>query len=329
MKVTTRAFRRGSSTLCQRMVGLGLLVGGWLVQDVHPLAAAQATGAAATGETKSADKAAGKASKAAPIPGDLAIVNALKKSWQGISCTAEMTVSSGGGPLLAAPMAISYNKDVLNWVAFITPPTPCAGSVVLGGARLGIGNQPDLLLGTPPTFTVGNGPATLSWKKIEKKPKDGQPASVGSLCSGGGGGSGSDDLFGGFAGGMADRPDNKSWDTENPNLLKLEGKMKGTEKSEQGRYTVWLDKTRGYLPVRNERWPEQGAHSVTTWQAKEVTPGHWLPVHWETSAPGRPTLTGEFKSLRCDKPVPATWFKQASYPDVAAQKPILAVIQSK
>lgn len=304
-------------------VGVWAVCGIWAGTSVSSLQAAGETPADAKASTPKSS------TKTPAIPGDLAILNGLKKSWQGTSCTAELTVSSGGGALLSAPIAISYSKDVLQWVAFITPPTPCAGSVVLGGTRLGVGSQPSLMLGTPPSLTVGNGPATLTWKKLEKKSTENQPVSVGSLCGGGGGGGGSEDLFGGFAGGMADRPDSKSWDAENPNLLKLEGKMKGKEKSEQGRYTVWLDKSRGYLPVRNERWPDLGAHSVTTWQAKEVTPGHWLPVRWETSAPGRPTIIGEFKNLQCAKQLPSTWFDQKTYPDISAEKPIISQILGK
>lgn len=271
---------------------------------------------------------AASATKSPPVPTDLAVVKSLKKSWEGVSCTGELTVSAGGSAMLAAPLAIAYAKDTLSWVAFITPPTPCAGTVVLGGVKLGLGQQPNLMMGTPPGLVIGDAPVALKWKKIEQKPKDGAPVNVGSLCSGNGGG-GSDDMFGGFAGGLADRPDSRTWDTENPSLLKLDGKMKGKEKFEQGRYTVWLDKSKGYLPVRNERWPDQGAKTITTWQPKEVTPGHWLPVRWETVTPGKPTLIGEFKNLRCDAPIPPTWFSQATYPDIASQKPVIAQIQGK
>lgn len=268
------------------------------------------------------------APKKTPIPGDLALVNALKKTWEKTSCTGELNVQlAGQGTVLAAPLAISYSKDVLSWVAFITPPTPCSGSVVLGGVRLGPGNQPAVMMGVPPGLVVGGGPSTLQWKKLENKEGENAKVNVGGLCGAQGGGS--DELFSGFAGGMGDRPESRSWDEANPTLLKLEGKLKGKEKSQQGRYAVWLDKSRGYLPVRNEKWPEQGAHVVTTWEPKEVTPGHWLPVKWETVAPGRPSMIGEIRNLRCDRPISPEWFKQSTYPDLAAEKPILQQLQAK
>jgi len=86
---------------------------------------------------------------------------------------------------------------------------------------------------------------------------------------------------------------------------------------------------RGYLPVRSERVPEQGAAVLTRFESKEVTPGHWLPVKWEVSGAGRPTLVGELQELRCDRTLPKGWFDARSYPDVASQASTIRIIRSK
>ncbi|MFM7201853.1 MAG: hypothetical protein ACKO6N_13805 [Myxococcota bacterium] len=319
-----------NNTPSSRRWGLALLAWmGWVSIGLLETSAPGASAGHAVTAAWSISSAAAASAKAPAVPNDLQLVNGLKKSWNGISCMGELAISMGGSVQLAAPLAIAYNKDVLNWVAFITPPTPCAGTVVQGGVKTGPGNQPSLMMGVPPGMVVGGGPALLSWKKIEtKKTPNGQPANVGSLCSGGGGG-GSEDLFSGFTGGLGERPEKRSWDSENPNLLKMEGQLKGEEKAQQGRYTVWLDKSKGWLPVRNEKYPELGAASVTVLEPKEVSPGRWLPARWETTGPGRPTLVGEFKNLRCDKPVPESWFKTATFPDVSSQKAVLQQIQQR
>jgi hypothetical protein len=37
-------------------------------------------------------------------------------------------------------------------------------------------------------------------------------------------------------------------------------------------------------------------------------------------------MVGEIKGLQCERPLPANWFDQASYPDMAAQKTTIAGI---
>jgi hypothetical protein len=270
--------------------------------------------------------------KAEPVPTDVALLRSLKSSWEGVSCTGDLSFRMGqtGEPLLTAPVAVAYRKEALNWVAFITPPAPCSGTVVLGKVRVGLGNRPAMEIGTPPGMVMGNKPALLTWRKVQQKTGEVQQLSANSLCGAqASDGDGTSGMFGGFAGALGHQPDTKTWDAEHPGWLKLEGRLKGQEKSQQGRYTVWLDKNKGYSPVLSQRVPEQGAPVTTRFEPKEVSPGHWLPAKWEISGAGRPTLVGQFEQLRCDRPLPDGWFESTTYPDVTAQTPVIKSIRQK
>lgn len=270
--------------------------------------------------------ARGENTKSRKVPNNIEILQKLQDTWRGVACTGKLEVSMGedSAPMVAAPIAVAFQDNTLKWTAFISPPTPCAGSVILGGVKVGLGNKPDLLVGTPPGMIIGNQPATLTWRKLERSAEESVSSNLNNLCAGQGGDN--SEIFSAFAGGLSHRPDTRSWDTDHPEWLKLEGETRSTDDTVTGRYTVWLDTSKGFLPVRSMRVPLEGAAVVTTFEPREVSPGRWLPIRWKVSGAARATMFGQFTNLQCEKELPPGWFEKETYPDVGSQAPIISRI---
>ena len=265
------------------------------------------------------------------VPGDMALVKALRQSWKGLSCTGELNIAVGDrdAEVLVAPMAIANKGKALKWVAIVTPPSPCAGTMVLGTVEIGLGKHPSLEIGTPPGMIIGEGPALLSWRTISRGGGSSPGGNTGTICGGAQSDRRTAEMFSSFAGGLGHRPEKREWDREHPTLLHLEGRLKdGLAKDEAGRYHVWLDSERGYLPVRSLRKPAQGATVQTVYEPKEVLPGRWLPMKWETSGAGQATVFGTFKNLRCDRPIPDSWFDSKSWKEVESQNEAITFIRA-